>query len=1136
MASASHPVRRTAQYKYAGRDKFHYAQVSGASVPPAFAPPCYNHQKTTYNPTNTYPRSHITLNTNQHFTPQNASRIANELYSLRAIAQSLPGELDHNFHLQAASGEEFVLKISHAEQQHNILDLQNKVLKHLTARDPSLLLPRVCPTSNGEAIGTITASDQTTRFVRLLTYVPGRLFAGYKPHSPALLHSLGALLGRMDAALQDFTHPAAQRTLKWDLPRASWTRDYLPHIAQPERRAIVEVMLARFETEVLPVLPVLRSSIIHGDANDYNVLVVQVSSAGTIDAEQGHVISIIDFGDMLHTNTICELAIAAAYAMLGKPDPLAAAAHVVAGYHEAFPLTEQELAVLYPLICARLCISVVNSAYQQKIEPQNDYLTISEQPAWTLLSQLVTVHPRLAHYTFRHACHLTPCPNAGAVVQWLERNPAKLGRVVEPDLHAANNVIFDLSIGSRELGNLLDLSDIDWFTRQLFERMNAAQSRVGIGRYNEARPIYTGDQYRVAGNDGPEWRTLHIGLDLFMEAGSPILAPLDGIIHSFRNNDTPLDYGPTIILQHTVDTVAGEQLTFYTLYGHLSEDSLAGLYEGKPIAQGTPFAKIGSYDVNGGWPPHLHFQIITDLLDKSGDFPGVALPSQRATWLSLSPDPNLVTQIPAQCFPSPELPPEQILEARTAHIGRSLSISYHNPLKIVRGSMQYLYDEDGRAYLDAVNNVSHVGHCHPRVVKAGQAQMSLLNTNTRYLHEDLVRYAARLGATLPEPLRVCYFVCSGSEANELALRLARAHTNRKDLIVVDAAYHGNTTTLVEISPYKFNGPGGSGAPPYVHVVPIPDVYRGEYKQSDTQVGEKYTRYIEQSQSELPTNRQAAQAGENYIEQAQSELPSDQQAGQAGEKYACYVEQAIQQAQQRDGNISAFICESLLGCGGQIVLPPNYLKEAYRHVHSVGGVCIADEVQVGFGRVGTHFWGFETQGVVPDIVTLGKPIGNGHPLAAVITTPAIAASFNNGMEYFNTFGGNPVSCAIGLAVLEVITGEQLQQNALQVGTHLLNSLHGLMEKHPLIGDVRGLGLFIGIELVLDRSTLAPASQQASYIVNRARHRGILLSTDGPLHNVLKIKPPLIFTHSNADYLLKTLDEILSEDPSRPPSSP
>jgi len=214
-----------------------------------------------------------------------------------------------------------------------------------------------------------------------------------------------------------------------------------------------------------------------------------------------------------------------------------------------------------------------------------------------------------------------------------------------------------------------------------------------------------------------------------------------------------------------------------------------------------------------------------------------------------------------------------------------------------------------------------------------------------------------------------------------------------------------------------------------------------------------------------------------------------------------------------------------------VLPENYLKEAYRHVRNTGGVCIADEVQVGFGRAGSHFWGFETQGVVPDIVTLGKPIGNGHPLAAVVTTPEIAASFNNGMEYFNTFGGNPVSCAIGLAVLDVIEEERLQENARKVGMHLMSGLRGLMEKHTLIGDVRGLGLFVGIELVLDREKLVPAAAQASYIANRMKERGILLSTDGPFHNVLKIKPPLVFTEENADFLVGTLDEILGEDLAR-----
>jgi 4-aminobutyrate aminotransferase-like enzyme/Ser/Thr protein kinase RdoA (MazF antagonist) len=1020
------------------------------------------------------------LNNNKpFFTAEDASCIALELYGLRVKARTLPGERDCNFHLKTEAGQEFVLKIAPEVERRDAIDLQNKALEHLAAHEPALLLPRVHVTTEGKTIATLTNPDGTTHFVRMLTYITGKVLAETRPHTPELLYSLGSMMGKMDYALQDFTHPAAHRTLKWDLQHTHWIHDYLQYIDQREHRAIVERFLAQFEKQALPQLPKLRMSVIHNDANDYNVLIDDTNR------EARRVVSVLDFGDMVYTYTICELAIASAYAMLHKSDPITAATHIISGYHKAFPLSEAEIEALYPLICARLCISVVNSAYQQKVEPQNDYLIISEQPAWLLLEQLVNVHPRLAHYTFRYACQLAPCPSSNAVIEWLGGHTDKMGCVVEPDFRVVKNIVFDLSMGSRALGNLIELSDVEVFTRQLFDRMKAESCRVGIGRYNEARPIYTSDLYKLAGNDGPEWRTVHIGLDVFMEAGTPILTPLDGVVHSFRNNDSPLDYGPTIILQHTVSD-KDTQLVFYTLYGHLSADSLEGLYEGKPIALGTPFCKIGNYPVNGGWPPHLHFQIITDLLGRTGEFPGVARPSQREIWLSVSPDPNLIAGIPRKCFPDDDLSVEEIRRQREEHVGKSLSISYQKPLKIVRGSMQYLYDEDGRAYLDAVNNVSHVGHCHPRVVKAGQEQMAALNTNTRYLHDNLVRYARRLCATLPEPLSVCFFVCSGSEANELALRFARTHTQRKDLIVVDAAYHGNTTSLIEISPYKFDGPGGTGAPLYVHKVPMPDVYRGEYKKNDLQAGEKYARYVEQTILEIQKNQR---------------------------------------------NVAAFICESLLGCGGQIVLPQHYLKDAYSSIRNAGGVCIADEVQVGFGRVGTQFWGFETQGVVPDIVTMGKPIGNGHPLAAVVTTPEIAASFNNGMEYFNTFGGNPVSCAIGLAVLDVIEEERLQENALQVGTYLSNRLRSLMEKHTLIGDVRGLGLFVGIELVLDRETLAPAPEQASYIANRMKERGILLSTDGPFHNVLKIKPPLVFTEENADFLVETLDEILGEDLAR-----
>jgi len=416
--------------------------------------------------------------------------------------------------------------------------------------------------------------------------------------------------------------------------------------------------------------------------------------------------------------------------------------------------------------------------------------------------------------------------------------------------------------------------------------------------------------------------------------------------------------------------------------------------------------------------------------------------------------------------------PEETLAARQRVIGRNLSVAYRTPVKIVRGWMQYLYDESGRQYLDAYNNVPHVGHSHPRVVRAATEQMLVLNTNTRYLHDHLATFAERLIATLPAPLRVCYFVNSGSEANELALRLARAHTRRRDVIVLDAAYHGNTTSLVDISPYKFNGPGGEGAPPWVHVLPLPDTYRGKYRRDDPRAGEKYA------------------------------------------EFARYVR-----------NPSAFIAESAPSVGGQVILPDRYLASVYAIVRAAGGVCIADEVQTAYGRMGRDFYAFEAQHVVPDVVVLGKPIGNGYPLGAVVTTPEIAASFDNGMEFFSTFGGSTVACAVGLAVLDVVEDERLQDHARGVGDVMLERLRTFVGDHPLVGDIRGSGLFLGVELVKDRETLEPAATEASEVSNRMRDRGILLGTDGPFHNVIKIRPPMPFTAADAGHLVATLADVV-----------
>lgn len=582
----------------------------------------------------------------------------------------------------------------------------------------------------------------------------------------------------MHVAIEGFDHPAAHREFHWDLRQAGQARKHLP-LVPPDRRRLLEPIFAEWERIDWSALP---HSVIHGDANDYNVLTDQ---AGT------RVVTFLDFGDMVYSATVCDLAIAIAYAMLGQDDPIAAAAQVVEGYRETRALRAAEIEALYPLAAARLAMSVCYAAWQSREAPENEYLNISNAPAWQLIERLAELPEGWATEVFR---------------------------------------------GARR----------------------------------------------------------------------------------------------------------------------------------------------------------------------------------------------------------------DLLERRRARLGPSLSISYREPLHIVRGKGTYLYDAAGRAYLDCVNNVAHVGHCHPRVVRAATEQMARLNTNTRYLGEHLVEYVERLAATLPAPLEVVYLVCSGSEANELALRLARAHTGRDTVAVVDTAYHGNTNALIDISPYKFDGPGGRGRPAHVTVLPVPGT------------------------------------------------GASGSVGQAG----------------------CFICESALSCAGQVFLPEGYLAAIYADVRARGGVCIADEVQTGFGRAGTHFWMFETQGVVPDIVTMGKPIGNGHPMGAVVTTRAIAESFANGMEYFNTFGGNPVSCAVGLAVLDVIRDEGLQENARVTGEYLRSGLRQLG-----LSGVRGLGLFLGFDL--------PDERTATELVNRMKARGVLLSTDGPRHNVIKIKPPISFSRADADRLLDRLAATCAE---------
>ncbi|XP_041363734.1 ethanolamine-phosphate phospho-lyase-like isoform X2 [Gigantopelta aegis] len=399
-----------------------------------------------------------------------------------------------------------------------------------------------------------------------------------------------------------------------------------------------------------------------------------------------------------------------------------------------------------------------------------------------------------------------------------------------------------------------------------------------------------------------------------------------------------------------------------------------------------------------------------------------------------------------------------------------------------------MYDELGHEYLDCINNVCHVGHCHPDVVEAGANQMQVLNTNSRFLHDNIVHLAQRLVESMPESLSVVFFTNSGSEANDLALQMSRHHTQHTDVITLERAYHGHLTSLIDLSTYKMNDmtDGVHRKPDFVHVAACADTYGGKYRDCD--------------------------------------YPGEDLA----QKYADDVKEIIESLTKQGRSLSCFIAESLQSCGGQIIYPQGYLQKVFKHVHDVGGVCIADEVQVGFGRVGSHMWAFQLQDAIPDIVTIGKPMGNGHPISAVITTKEISDSFRaSGVEYFNTYGGNPVSCAIGLAVLNVIEKENMRENATKVGNYLMQKLREMQKNFPIIGDVRGVGMFVGADLVEDPTTRKPAVSEATYITHRLKEERILFSRDGPNRNVLKFKPPMCFTLENVDLLCDKLEMVFDE---------
>lgn len=995
-------------------------------------------------------------------------------YGMSASVTPLDGERDLNYLVCKNDGgvEKFVFKICNESETEAVLLLQAAVMDQLE-NSGNIKSNQSVRSVDGKQVEHIQSKSGVVHFCRLTTYLDGDLFSAVFPRSSALLQNLGATVAVFGEATAELDSKPLRRPFLWHMESGVLVlKQFYGLLMSDTQKALITHVRTCFEKAVLPFGDSLARGVIHNDANDNNIVV-----RNTNPWEQS-VVGLIDFGDIVYCWRVTDLAIACAYAILESELPLDTAVDIIKGYHQVRPLDELELQVLFPMIMMRLAMSVSICAKQKKIEPNNKYLSISEKPAWAMLERLAKLSPQYVYYLFRSASGFSSVPQESQIVMWLSKQD-QFHAVCDLPSSEEQMLLLDTSISSPYV-NISEDYDVDKMSRSLNRALEDSNATTGIGRYDEYRLIYQSAAFEdVTGHK----RTLHLGIDIFQPEGSNVYCPLDATVYSVANNNDEFDYGGTVILKHEFKSKADGEIVFFTLYGHLSPDSFSKLEAGAAIAAGSIIGRMGRPDQNGNWPPHVHFQIVTDMLEEEGTFVGVGSHAHREVWLSLCPDPNLILRLPAAFLNQPlsdaRREVDDLEQARNRVIPSTLSLSYRKPISIARGAGQYLYDFTGRQYLDAVNNVPHVGHCHPHVVAAERAAAGVLNTNTRYLYRGLDEYAERLLKKSPGALNKVFFVNSGSEANDLALRMAFCHTGRSDVMSLEHGYHGNLGSLIDISGYKHDGPGGSGAPAWVHKAPVPDLYR-------------------------------------------SSLDSEA----SGEKHAASLRELLSENGLHHA-IAAFICEAIPGCGGQLVLPNGYLQSVYASIREAGGVCIADEVQTGFGRVGSHFWAFETQSVVPDIITLGKPAGNGHPIGAVITTDEIAKSFTNGMEYFNTFGGNPVSCAVGNAVLDVIEDENLQAHAAASGLHLKKKLDSLSHRYPIIGDVRGYGLFLGVELVEDRQSQVPAATQASYVVERMREEGVLLSTDGPWHNVIKIKPPIIFNQENGDLLCAKLDSILSE---------
>ncbi|AGB25226.1 4-aminobutyrate aminotransferase family protein [Mycobacterium sp. JS623] len=728
---------------------------------------------------------------------------------------------------------------------------------------------------------------------------------------------------------------------------------------------------------------------------------------------------VIDFGDLTDSWAVSELAITAS-SVLGHPgcEPISILPAVRA-FHAIRPLTAAEVEVLWPLVVLRTAVLIVSGAQQAVLDPDNPYLTDQSGREWRMFEQATSVPLDVMTETIRADLGFTvaSAPVAGTLV----------------DVDPATVVTLDLSTTS----DAYDFAFADDGTLKPGVEVELASAAV----QNGARLVVTQcgqarlSRTRMLSQESPD--VVATGISLWAASATQLVAPWDGSVEGSVLRGA--EYELTLV---GVELVSG---------GVRAGDQLGEAPAGTWVEVGVRPVGVPTA------PPFVRAEVA----------PG---------WLALTRDPRPLLGLPAvEAAEGGDL-----LSRRDASFAPVQEFYYHRPPQIERGRRHYLMSTAGRTYLDMVNNVTVLGHAHPRIADTAARQLRKLNTNSRFNYSSVVEFSERLAGLLPDPLDTVFLVNSGSEASDLAIRLATAATGRRDVVAVREAYHGWTYGTDAVSTSMADNPNALATrPDWVHTVESPNSFRGKYR------GREAVRY----------------------------------AGDAVE----VIERLVAEGRPPAG----FICESVYGNAGGMALPDGYLQQVYAAVRAAGGLAISDEVQVGYGRLGEWFWGFMQQDAVPDIVSIAKSVGNGYPLGAVITSRAVADGFRSQGYFFSSTGGSPLSCAIGMTVLDVLRDEGLQENALRVGAHLKARLQGLQDKHPIIGTVHGVGLYLGVEMVRDLSTLEPAAEETSAICDRMLELGVIIQPTGDHMNILKTKPPLCIDVEAADFYVDTLDRVLTE---------